>query len=192
LTVLDRFFAVAPAMSIRVKVWGDHACFTRPTDRVERMSYPIIPPPTAEGLLSAVFWKPEMRWHIRRVRLLKPPSFVRITTKEPSLRQTFALRDVAFEVEAEVHLRDTSQAYGKYFAQMQRRLESGQTFSSPYLGLRDFPARVALGDDTPTHEETIPVGPMPLRMNWGDDDAIDPSMFDAVIVDGVMEIPAYL
>jgi CRISPR-associated protein Cas5d len=52
-------------------VWGDYACFSRPEFKVERVSYPIITPSAARGLMEAIFWKPEMRYQIREIRVLK-------------------------------------------------------------------------------------------------------------------------
>jgi CRISPR-associated protein Cas5d len=49
----------APLM---IKVWGELACFTRPEMKVERVTYPVMTPSAARGILEAVFWKPEFRW----------------------------------------------------------------------------------------------------------------------------------
>ncbi len=58
--------------SVSVKVWGDFACFTRPELKVERLSYPLMTPSAARGVLEAIMWKPQMRWHIRRITVLEP------------------------------------------------------------------------------------------------------------------------
>lgn len=58
--------------SVYVKVWGDYACFTRPELKVERLSYPIMTPSAARGVLDAILWKPQMRWHVRRITALVP------------------------------------------------------------------------------------------------------------------------
>jgi CRISPR-associated protein Cas5d len=55
-----------------VKVWGEYACFTRPDLKVERLSYPIMTPSAARGVLDAILFKPEMRWHVRRITVLYP------------------------------------------------------------------------------------------------------------------------
>ena len=41
-------------MSIRVEVWGDYACFSRPEMKVERVSYDVMTPSAARGLIEAV------------------------------------------------------------------------------------------------------------------------------------------
>lgn len=58
--------------SVYVKVWGEYACFTRPELKVERLSYPIMNPSAARGVLDAIMWKPQMRWHVRRITALVP------------------------------------------------------------------------------------------------------------------------
>lgn len=58
--------------SVLMKVWGDLACFTRPELKVERLSYPLMTPSAARGVLDAVLFKPQMRWHVRRITVLEP------------------------------------------------------------------------------------------------------------------------
>ncbi len=57
---------------VRLRVWGDHACFTRPEMKVERVSYDVMTPSAARGILEAVHWKPAIRWVIDRIHVLKP------------------------------------------------------------------------------------------------------------------------
>lgn len=54
------------------RVWGERACFTRPEMKVERVSYDVITPSAARGVLEAVLWKPQMRWIVERIDVLKP------------------------------------------------------------------------------------------------------------------------
>lgn len=49
-------------MSIRMKVWGDYACFTRPEMKSERVSYDILTPSAARGIVESIFWHPGMKW----------------------------------------------------------------------------------------------------------------------------------
>ena len=55
-----------------MKVQGDFACFTRPEHHVERMSYDVMTPTAARGILESILWKPEFRWIITEIRVLKP------------------------------------------------------------------------------------------------------------------------
>lgn len=56
---------------INVRVWGEYACFTRPEMKVERVSYPLMTPSAARGVLEAIFWKPEMFYLIDSIRVVK-------------------------------------------------------------------------------------------------------------------------
>ncbi len=60
---------------IRVKVWGPRALFSRPEMKVERVSYDVITPSAARGILEAIHWKPQMVWRIQRLRVLSPIRF---------------------------------------------------------------------------------------------------------------------
>lgn len=59
-------------MAVLVEVWGDYACFSRPEMKTERVSYDVITPSAARGLLEAVYWHPGLRWVIDRIYLLNP------------------------------------------------------------------------------------------------------------------------
>jgi CRISPR-associated protein Cas5d len=67
---------------VRLKVWGDHACFTRPEMKVERVSYDVMTPSAARGILEAIHWKPAIRWVIDRIHVLKPIRFQSIRRNE--------------------------------------------------------------------------------------------------------------
>jgi CRISPR-associated protein Cas5d len=56
---------------VTVRVWGDYACFTRPEMKVERVSYPVITPSAARGVLEAIFWEPEIYYLIDAIRVVK-------------------------------------------------------------------------------------------------------------------------
>jgi CRISPR-associated protein Cas5d len=57
---------------ITIRVWGDFACFTRPEMKVERVSYPVMTPSAARGILEAIFWEPQMFYLIDSIRIVKP------------------------------------------------------------------------------------------------------------------------
>jgi CRISPR-associated protein Cas5d len=67
---------------IRLRVSGAHACFTRPEMKVERVSYEVMTPSAARGILEAVHWKPAIRWIIDRIHVLKPIRFQSIRRNE--------------------------------------------------------------------------------------------------------------
>ena len=72
------------AYGIALRVWGRYACFTRPEMKVERVSYDVITPSAARGILEAIYWKPAIRWRIERIHVLKPICFSNIRRNELS------------------------------------------------------------------------------------------------------------
>ena len=70
------------AYGIRLKIWGERACFTRPEMKVERVSYDVITPSAARGILEAIHWKPAIRWVVDSIRVLKPIRFESIRRNE--------------------------------------------------------------------------------------------------------------
>jgi len=75
---------------IKLKVWGDYACFTRPEMKVERVSYDVMTPSGARGILEAIYWKPQIRWVIDRIHVLKPIQFTSIRRNEVASKASAA------------------------------------------------------------------------------------------------------
>lgn len=69
---------------IIVEVWGDYALFGRPEMKVERVSYDMITPSAARGILDAVYWHPGLRWVIDKIYLMNPIVFSNIRRNEVS------------------------------------------------------------------------------------------------------------
>ena len=67
---------------VRLLVSGKHACFTRPEMKVERVSYDVMTPSAARGILEAIHWKPALRWIIDEIHVLKPIRFQSIRRNE--------------------------------------------------------------------------------------------------------------
>ncbi|CBA17364.1 type I-C CRISPR-associated protein Cas5c [Xanthomonas albilineans] len=67
---------------VRLHIWGERALFTRPEMKVERMSYDIITPSAARGILEAIHWKPSIRWVVDSIQVLKPIRFESIRRNE--------------------------------------------------------------------------------------------------------------
>lgn len=72
------------AFGIKLEVWGDYAAFNRPEMKVERVSYDVMTPSAARGLLEAIYWKPEMRWVVDAIRVLNPIRFTQVRRNEIS------------------------------------------------------------------------------------------------------------
>lgn len=69
-------------MPIRLEVWGDYALFTRPEMKVERVSYDVMTPSAARGLMEAVYWHPGMRWIVDRIHVRAPIRFTNLRRNE--------------------------------------------------------------------------------------------------------------
>jgi CRISPR-associated protein Cas5d len=65
-----------------LEVHGDFACFTRPEMKVERVSYDVITPSAARAIFEAIFWKPAIRWVVRRIEVLKPIKWTSVRRNE--------------------------------------------------------------------------------------------------------------
>lgn len=146
-----------------VKVWSDYACFTRPEFGAERVSYPVMTPSAARGVLEAIFWKPEFSWVIEEIHVLKPirhfsivrneinswqspssakkPEYHYFADDDRSQRHTLGLRDTAYIIKANIKLKSHAKAdEAKYRDQFRRRVKRGQCHHQPYLGTREFSA----------------------------------------------------
>src|SRR5712671_5633519 len=67
---------------IKLHVWGERACFTRPEMKAERVSYDVMTPSAARGILEAIHWKPAIRWIVEAIHVLKPIRFQSIRRNE--------------------------------------------------------------------------------------------------------------
>lgn len=79
-------------MAIRVEVWGDYALFTRPEMKTERVSYDVMTPSAARGLLESIYWHPGMKWCIERIHVCSPIRFTNIRRNE--VKDTISARKV--------------------------------------------------------------------------------------------------
>ncbi len=70
------------AFGIRLHVAGERACFTRPEMKVERVSYDVMTPSAARGILEAIHWKPAIRWIVDRIHVLRPIRFQSVRRNE--------------------------------------------------------------------------------------------------------------
>ncbi|WP_448502752.1 type I-C CRISPR-associated protein Cas5c [Sphingomonas sp.] len=77
-------------MAVRLHVWGERACFTRPELKVERVSYDVPTPTAARGILEAIHWKPAIRWHVDRIHVLKPIRFQSLRRNEVGAKASAA------------------------------------------------------------------------------------------------------
>ena len=235
---------------VAVKVWGKLACFTRPELKVERVSYPMMTPSAARGVLDAILFKkktdaagrliPAFHWHVRRITALRPwqtdgpaadrPQFISFrrneiqgkiaprtvggwiknpSSAEPYLvdsagresaggqnrtqRNTLALRDVAYLIEASVDIGpfDANDPPVKYREMFSRRVEKGQCFHRPYLGCREFACDFAAPDGSEKPLAwTESLGMMLYDIKFGSDGKNLPGFFMAAVKNGVLHCDA--
>lgn len=69
-------------MPIRLEVWGDYALFTRPEMKVERVSYDVMTPSAACGILESIFWHPGLKYRIDRIHVCSPIRFTNLRRNE--------------------------------------------------------------------------------------------------------------
>ncbi len=197
---------------LSIRVWGDLACFTRPEMKVERVTYPVMTPSAARGVLEAVFWKPEFSWKVKEVWVLKPIQYFSIlrnevnkraskeraatgydATADRAQRHTLALRCVDYVIFADVQLKpDVEEDPAKYRDQFVRRVRDSRCFATPYLGCREFSAYFAEPDGSETLIDlSEDLGPMLLDIGYDADGSGrgTPRFFDAKLEHGVLRVP---
>lgn len=73
----------------KLRVWGKYACFTRPEMKVERVSYDVITPSAARGILEAIYWQHAIRWVVDKIIVYQPIKFTNIRRNEVSDKIAF-------------------------------------------------------------------------------------------------------
>jgi CRISPR-associated protein Cas5d len=154
------------AYGVKLEVWGEYASFNRPEMKVERVSYEILTPSAARGILEAIYWKPQMRWIIDRIRVLAPIRFTHVRRNELDTTISAATVETAMRgrpttlgISVEDHRKSLQHPEAKHLQTFKRRAATGQYFHHPYLGSREFPASFRLLAD----EELFPPCPAELQ-----------------------------
>lgn len=210
--------SVSPPLRLRCR--GPVAIFTRPEFKTERVSYPVMTPSAARGLLEAVVWKPAIRWRILRIEVLSkieftafrrnevnsraiaPPAavidrggkaHVLFADDDRAQRNTVALRDVDYLITARFEMTERAgpaDNVAKFVDMFRRRVEKGQHFHQPYFGCRE-----CVADVLPATGADKPIDDTRDLglMLW--DIVHEPTgtravFFDAKLLHGVLEVPA--
>lgn len=198
------------APPVSVQVWGSGALFTRPELKAERVSYPVMTPTAAVGVLESIFWKPEFTWVPVAIDVLAPiRQFTQRrnettdvatwnaaldgrtvdTAEHRTQRHAVCLKDVAYRVYAHVELRErATKPVAAYRDQFRRRVDRGQCFHQPYLGTREFSAYFGPVDEQERYEVSTELGLM-LHSVHHQGPKITFSWFDAELRQGRMLIP---
>ncbi len=164
------------AYGVRLEVWGDYACFTRPELKVERFSYLVMTPSAARGILEAIFWHGGLRWIVDRIHVLSEIQFENIRRNERKSkilctqaasraqkgilyqvregdmqqRASTVLRQPHYVISAHFEMTEKanlSDNPGKFREMFCRRAKKGQCYHTPYFGCREFPARFRLYEE---------------------------------------------
>lgn len=210
-------------MAVKVEVWGDYALFSRPELKVERVSYDVMTPSAARGILEAIYWHPGLKWVIDKIYVLNPIAFTNVRRNEVSekinasnvkaailnkqgelylntkeviqQRAAMVLKNVHYVIEAHFLMTDKASASdtsAKFQSIMQRRLQKGQCFHTPYFGCREFP--VSFREYTESKINTAypdsarELGFMLYDMDYEDIKNIQPMFFRAALKNGVLDL----
>ena len=203
---------------LSVRVWGEFACFTRPEMHVERVSYAVMTPSAARGVLESIFWKPEFTWRVEDIAVLEPIRYFSILRNEVASRasdraatrwsregggyfasedrqqrHTLALRDVSYVIRAQPEVNpEVHEDAAKYRDQFRRRVQNGRCFATPYLGCREFTAWFSETDEKERPVEVSEdLGRMLLNIDYAKDGSGHgtPRFFDARLENGVLRVP---
>ena len=180
-------------MSVLIRCWGDFALFTRPEMKVERVSYDVMTPSAARGILDAIYWHDGVKWIVEEIYVRKPVKFASIrrnelkslmntkgvltaiqsdgvlptvdTDADRTQRAALVLKDVEYYIKAYAKVDEA--VYGgpkaKADAIIMQRLQRGGCYHHPYFGCREFPVQFELVDEVPPCPEGL-LGDMDL--NW--------------------------
>ncbi|MGP1586473.1 MAG: type I-C CRISPR-associated protein Cas5c [Schwartzia sp. (in: firmicutes)] len=108
-------------------------------------------------------------------------------------RAATILRHPHYIIEAHFEMTEKANASdnpGKFREMFCRRARKGQCYHTPYLGCREFPAHFRLYEEAlPAQEgETKDLGFMLYDMDYTDQQNIQPTFFQAQLVNGVLEL----
>jgi CRISPR-associated protein Cas5d len=206
------------AYGISIKVWGEFACFTRPEMKVERVSYDVMTPSAARGILEAIYWKPEIRWAIDRIHVLNPIAFInvrrnevgsRVSTDNAKIamnsgtgylgihieedrqqRASMLLRDVAYVIEGHFEILSGTDSPGKHLDIFRRRTQKGQYYHRPYMGCREFVADFEWNGETPVISKLTGQQDLGYMLQDIDfDNEMEPIFFRPQMHDGIIDVP---
>ncbi len=172
-------------MPFMVHCWGDYACFTRPEMKVERVSYDVMTPSAARGVMEAIYWHPGVTWHIQRIWVRKPIQFMNIrrnelktimsgdvlfndikksrtlsvcdTNEQRTQRAASILHDVDYYIQAYVDVDEQRCGHTTYAINdiISKRLNRGKCYHRPYFGCREFPAQFEIARFVPECPEEL-------------------------------------
>lgn len=196
-------------MGILIRVSGAFACFSRPENPVESQTYDVVTPSASRGIFENIYWKPEMRWVIDGIYVLKPiktASMMKNCIKNViNLRNVLkqhpvdvsSMRDqrnatILVDVEYAIRAHIIPDNGTKHIEIFRRRMKKGQYFRHPWLGRREYGVDLLeLINKVPPIPEELKgeknLGVMLHSIDYKHGER--PLFFDAVLKDGYLDIP---
>lgn len=182
---------------IECTIEGELACFTPPSYRTDRVSYPVMPPTAALGVVSSIAYHPEAQIHdgedprlgieVHEIAVLKPlqtttfrlnevgtirEKGVEILSTSPpdKLMQTSvcALKDVKYRFTFSYVSYESGEMVKKWEEIFKRRLQKGQCFRQPCLGRRRYVGHVKMSSSEDPINLTMDLGSLPWRVEYYD------------------------
>ena len=153
---------------ISLDVWGDFACFTQPSAKVERVTYPVPTPSALRGLISSIYNKPtEMYYQIKRIEVMKPIRYVDVkrneirskiknpdnpiyTSEDRTQRHSLILKNVYYRVTTDVIVREKTDervTVESVKDQILNRIKKGKCFRQPCFGMKEYMAFFSMPDE---------------------------------------------
>lgn len=199
-------------LPVVVQVAGEAALFSRPELKAERVTYPVMTPSAAVGVLESIYWKPEITYQIVAIEVLKPIRQFTVRRNETSdvapladairgtrrvdtvahrdQRNAVCLREVEYRIHAHIRLRDhADKPVAAYRDQLRRRVNRGACFQRPYLGTREFSAEFGPANDGPRQDITEDLGIMLHSIHRDAAGRIRMEWFAARLDRGVLRVP---
>lgn len=188
-------------MPIQVEVWGDYACFTRPEMKTERVSYDVMTPSAARGLLDSLYWHPGLRWVIDRIHVCAPIRFTNIrrnevkdvisarrakTVMEKGQGELYLAASESIQQRAAMVLRDVHYVIDAHFDMT----DAAAPGDNPGKFQDMIKRRLEKGQCySMPYFGTRDLGWMLWDLDYSDPADITPKFFRASLVDGVMTVP---
>jgi CRISPR-associated protein Cas5d len=197
---------------VLLRVFGPEACFARPELKVEAVTYEAMTPTAARAILESIYWKPEIKWVIDGIHVLKKINhrsqmtnglhsvinlrsfmggnqpYIDITKDRDRYNSTI-LTNVDYVIKAHFEIVSGTDNAKKHLAMFLRRASRGQYFKKPFFGRRDY---IIKGFE-PVHQVpsseisgTLNLGYMLHSINYSTN---RPAFFEAKMVDGFIRVP---
>jgi len=173
--------------NIKVRIRGKMACFTNPATNPECYSYPVPTLPSLTSILSNIYWKPEMEYHVNGVHVINKIEYGNsIKFKETPLQSSVGmititpLINVDYIIDCAIGIVSLDESMitteedalisnlNKHYGILIRRIEKGQEYKMPFFGKSQFPVEdiSAVNEIPKSHYDnvTVPFGAMHAGM----------------------------